>query len=91
METLQLAKEKLKGNMLLGLESSHARMNRLAVAEIYRRHLSVEDVIAHVQEVTADDVQEIAQELFGKGVFTLTVVGPERHLKSLKKAIPARS
>jgi len=87
-ETLTLAKEKLKGNMLLGLESSHARMNRLGICEIYRMHLSIEDVIARVQAVTSDDVQRIAQELFSQGDFTLTVVGPERQLQSLRKAIP---
>ena len=87
-ETRKLAQDKLKGNMLLGLESSHARMNRLGIAEIYRRHLSMEDVIAHVQAVTSENVQKIAQELFGNGDFTLTVVGPERQLKSLRRAIP---
>ena len=87
-ETLQLAKEKIKGNMLLGLESSHARMTRLGVAEIYRNHVSPEEVIARMMVVTTEDVQKIAQELFARNVFTLTVVGPERQLKSLKKALP---
>lgn len=87
-ETLQLAKEKIKGNMLLGLESSHARMTRLGVAEVYRNHVSPEEVIARMMAVTADDVQKIAQELFARNRFTLTVVGPERQLKPLRKAIP---
>ncbi len=87
-ETLQLAKEKIKGNILLGLESSHARMNRLGMAEVYSTHLSIDDVIARTMAVTAEDVQQIANDLFGSNELTLTVVGPERQLKSLRKAIP---
>ncbi len=86
-ETIQLAKEKLKGNLLLGLESSHARMNRLGISEIYNIHMPLEDVIAHLEMVTPEDVRTVAQELFGKNSFTLTVIGPERQLKSLDKAL----
>jgi predicted Zn-dependent peptidase len=87
-ETLQLAQEKLRGNLLLALESSHARMTRLGLAEIYRAHMSTDEVIACLQAVTADDVQRIAQELFAHGKFTLTVVGPAGQLQSLPRAIP---
>jgi predicted Zn-dependent peptidase len=85
-ETLKLAKEKLKGNMLLGLESSHARMMRLGLGEIYNTHQPVEEVIARLEGVTADDVQSIAQSLFSQA-FTLAVVGPERPLAGLAKTI----
>ncbi len=85
-ETLALAKEKLKGNLLLGLESSHARMVRLGVSEIYGTHWPVEDVIARLGAVTAEDVQRIAQELFGQNDLLLTVVGPEHELTALERA-----
>jgi len=85
-EVLRLAKEKLKGSMLLGLESSHARMMRLGLGEIYNTHQPVEDVIAHLEEVSAEDVGSIAQEIFSQA-FTLTVVGPERQLAGLEKAL----
>lgn len=87
-ETLGLAKEKLKGNLLLGLESSHARMIRLGFSEIYQTHWPVEEVIAHIEAVTIEDVQRVAQALFEGGRFTLTVVGSERQLSALEQAIP---
>lgn len=87
-QTLQLAKEKLKGNLILGLESSHARMMRLGLGEIYQTHQPLEEIITHLEAVTAEDVQSIAGELFSRG-FTLTVVGPERSLASLEKSLYA--
>jgi predicted Zn-dependent peptidase len=87
-ETLQLAKEKLKGNLILGLESSHARMIRLGLGEIYQTHRPIEEVIARVEGVTAEEVQSVACDLFGQGIFTLTVVGPERQLAALGETLP---
>jgi predicted Zn-dependent peptidase len=87
-ETLDLAKEKLKGNLLLGLESSHARMIRLGFSEIYQTHWPIEDVIAHIEAVTVEDVQRVAEALFEQGHFTLTVVGPERQLSTLEQTVP---
>lgn len=86
-ETLQLAKEKIKGNMLLGLESSHARMMRLGMAEVYDHHRSIDEVIARVEGVTAEEVQQIARDLFGR-TFALSVVGAGKHLASLEDAVP---
>ena len=88
-ETLRIAKEKLKGHTLLGLESSHARMIRLGYAEIYQTHHPVEEVLRRVEAVTAEDVRGVARDLFLNDHYTLTVVGPEKQLASLERAIPA--
>lgn len=88
-ETLRIAKEKLKGHTLLGLESSHARMIRLGYAEIYRTHRPVEEVLQRIEAVTAEDVQRVARELFLNDHYTLAVVGPEKQLAPLDQAVPA--
>ena len=82
-ETLRLAKEKLKGNLILGLDSSHARMMRLGVGEIYNLHMPVDNVIAQIEAVTADEVQTVAQALFQEDALSLTVIGPEKQLSGL--------
>lgn len=82
-ETLRIAKEKLKGNLILALESSHSRMMRLGVGEIYNLHMPIEDVIAQIEAVTADEVQAIAQALFKEEALGLTVIGPEKELSGL--------
>lgn len=85
-ETLRLAKEKLKGNLILGLESSHARMARLGLAEIHGAHRSIDEIIRRVEDVTIDDVQGIARTLFTQP-WTLSVVGPEGQLAILEDAL----
>jgi len=53
-EELTRAKDQVKGNILLGLESSSARMANLARQEMYfQQFFSVDEVIARIDEVEA--------------------------------------
>jgi predicted Zn-dependent peptidase len=74
---LQRTKDSLKGNILLSLESPGARMNRLAKMELYTDEWqTLDDVIACINAVTADDVQTLATDLFDdKAAFT-TILWP---------------
>jgi predicted Zn-dependent peptidase len=83
-ERLQLAKEKLNGNLILGLESGQARMVRLGLSELYDLHMPIEDVIARIEAVTAAQVQEVAQETFSRPL-SLTALGPQKPLKELER------
>ncbi|WP_342600727.1 pitrilysin family protein [Psychrobacillus sp. FSL H8-0483] len=59
------AKEQLKGNLLLGLESSNARMSRNGKNELlYGKHRSLDEVSETIDEVTLDSVMELAKEIF---------------------------
>jgi len=76
-EELQRAKDQLKGNLLLSLESSDSWMTRLAQNEIYfGEHISVEEVIQGIEEVTSDQVNQLAQDLFREEFLCLVVLGP---------------
>jgi predicted Zn-dependent peptidase len=75
-EELTRAKDQLKGNILLGLESSNARMANLARQEMYfHKFFSVDEVIAHIDEVSADHVQAMAQKLFDPARIAATLLG----------------
>ncbi|MCL6614834.1 MAG: insulinase family protein, partial [Firmicutes bacterium] len=75
---LARAKEQIRGNFLLGLESTSARMSRLAKAELfYDRLLTPEEILALVDAVTAEDVQRAARFSFG-GVLPAAAVAPAR-------------
>ena len=87
-DELERAKEKLKGNLLLGLEGSHARMMRLGISEIYGTHRPLDEVLARLRAVTAEDVQRLAQDVFGRNELLLAVVGPARELTALERAFP---
>ncbi|HEU5311101.1 MAG TPA: pitrilysin family protein, partial [Candidatus Eisenbacteria bacterium] len=63
-DELRSVKEQLKGNLLLGLESTTNQMTRLARSEIYSgRYVSVDELIASVDRVTEEDVKRIARSV----------------------------
>ena len=75
-EELTRAKDQLKGNILLGLESSSARMANLARQEMYFHHFfSADEVIARIEAVDAGEVQTIAQRLFEPDNIAVTLLG----------------
>ncbi len=66
----------LSGSMVLGLESSAARMNRLARSEIFGIALeSPLDLIDRVRSVTAEQVSTMAGDLMSRPK-SLSLVGP---------------
>ncbi len=74
---LEIAKEQLKGNLLLSLESSDNLMARLAKNEIYLgSYLPVEKVIRGIDEVGEEEVRKKKKNIFDERFFCLTVLGP---------------
>jgi predicted Zn-dependent peptidase len=75
-EELTRAKDQLKGNILLGLESSNSRMANLARQEMYfHKFFSADEVIARIDEVDAAEVQMMAQRLFQADSIAVTLLG----------------
>ena len=75
-EELSRAKDQLKGNILMGLESSNSRMANLARQEMYfHRFITVDEIIARIDAVTAAEVQAMAQRLFNPGGIAVTLLG----------------
>ena len=75
-EELTRAKDQLKGNILMGLESSNSRMANLARQEMYfHQFFTAEEVIARIDTVTAEQVQEMARRLFIPDRIAVTLLG----------------
>ncbi|HUX27720.1 MAG TPA: pitrilysin family protein [Terracidiphilus sp.] len=75
-DELTRAKDQLKGNMLLGLESSNARMANLARQEMcFHQFFTVEELIARVDAVDAAQVQAMARRLFDPERIAVTLLG----------------
>jgi predicted Zn-dependent peptidase len=75
-EELTRAKDQLKGNILLGLESSNSRMANLARQEMYfHQFFTADEIIARVDEVTAEQLQAMAQRLFQPESIAVTLLG----------------
>ncbi len=75
-EELTRAKDQLKGNILLGLESSNSRMANLARQEMYfQQFFTADEIIARLEEVDAGQVQTMAQRLFQPERIAVTLLG----------------
>lgn len=74
---LQRAKNQLKGNIILGLESSSSRMNNIARQEIYyEKHYSPKEIMNMIDSITLAQIRDLAEEIVQKDLFSLTVYGP---------------
>ena len=61
---LARAKDHLKGSLMLSLESSSSRMSNLARQEItFGRHYTLDEILASIDAVTAEDVLGLARRL----------------------------
>ncbi len=75
-EEFRRAREQLKGNILLGLESTSSRMTRLAMMQMYfNRNFGLDEIITGIEEVTPERLQQLTQTLFADGARTLTSIG----------------
>lgn len=79
VQTLHNAKEFIKGRLLLGMEDT------MAVAGWFGRQeaadgeqLTVEEIVARIEQVSADDLQQVANQLLRAGHGQLAVVGPHK-------------
>ena len=74
-DELRRAKDHLKGSLMLSLENTGSRMSHLARQEIYYgRQTGIDETLAKIEEVQADDVQRVANEIL-KGSLTMSLLG----------------
>ena len=76
-EELTRAKENLKGRVLLALESTSARMNRLGSEVLADTPLlSLDEIVARIDAVTLDDLRTLAHELWSPEHLSAAGIGP---------------
>lgn len=74
---LNKTKEQLKGNLLLGLESSSSRMSRLGKMEITMgKYTTLDEVVAKIEKVSMDDLQKMMDTVFVAEKLSFTALGP---------------
>ncbi len=75
-DELRRAKDQLKGNLLLSLESSMSRMSNLARQQMYFNYFFDQDeILKRVEAVTAEQVRAKANELFKPELVAVTLLG----------------
>lgn len=75
-DELRRAKDHLKGSLMLSLESTSSRMGNLARQEMYFDHFfTLDEMIQSIEEITAPQVQAVANEFFDAKNITLAMLG----------------
>jgi predicted Zn-dependent peptidase len=75
-EELKLAKDQAISSILLGLESSSARVSALARQEIiHGRRISTAETIERIEAANANDLQRVAREFFTSESLSLGALG----------------
>jgi len=76
-DELARAKEHLKGRLVLGLESPATRMHRIGRSVLSGTELlDVDEIIARVDAVSADDVLALAREFWDPSGLSIAAIGP---------------
>ncbi|MGB9706984.1 MAG: M16 family metallopeptidase [Microgenomates group bacterium] len=85
---LTKVKEMLKGNLILGLEDSQNVASRAATQLILEGKVRTpKQALAEIDKVTAEDVQQVAKEIFKPEKINLTVVGPYKNPAQFSKLL----
>lgn len=76
-EELDRSREHIKGQLVLGLESTRNRMTRLGKSELTQGEiLSIDELVDKVMLVNQDDIKRLAAEILAPERMVLTVIGP---------------
>jgi predicted Zn-dependent peptidase len=85
----RIAKGSLRGGLVLGLEDSGSRMNRIGRSELnYGEYRSIAHTLAQIEQVTVEEVNAIARQLLTKS-YGAAVMGPYRSKRQLPQQLRA--
>ncbi|MEW6571690.1 MAG: pitrilysin family protein [Nitrospirota bacterium] len=74
---LERAKSQLKGNIMLGLESTSSRMNNIARQEIYYgKYISPREIMSKIESIKLNEVKDLAEKLVNRRSMSITIYGP---------------
>jgi predicted Zn-dependent peptidase len=76
-EDIVTAKSQIKGNIILAMESTDSRMNRLAKGEYYfGRQIPLDEIISSLENVTPKDLKDTGEQIINSDRFTIVALGP---------------
>jgi predicted Zn-dependent peptidase len=85
----RIAKGSLRGGLVLGLEDSGSRMNRIGRSELnYGEHRTIAETLSKIEAVTLDEVNAVAHRLLTRP-YGAAVLGPQRSKRSLPQPLRA--
>ncbi|MCH8244408.1 insulinase family protein [Patescibacteria group bacterium] len=88
LKELRNAKDRMKGQMALSLESSDAKAEFYGIQEILENHFfTPEEVYDRIEKVKVSDIQRVARNLFAGKNLNLVVLGPFKDKKAFLKLL----
>ena len=85
---LQKVKDHLIGGLMLGLETSDDLARFYGGQEIIERKIMTpEEIASNIQAVTAEEIKEVAKDLFKDGGLNLAVIGPIKNSDELQSVL----
>jgi len=70
------SKEQLKGNYILGLESTSSRMNSIGKSELMLGYInSPEEVLKKIEKISRDNVERVVKKVFDMENISFSIVG----------------
>jgi len=76
-QELKNSKEQLKGNLVLGLESTNSRMSRNGRNELLlNRHRTLDEMIKEIDQVNQESIQEVIHSIFKQSP-SLALISPK--------------
>ena len=79
----------MRGGLVLGLEDSGSRMNRIGRSELnYGEHRSIDETLELIDAVTLDEVNAVARRLLTRP-YGAAVLGPYQTKRSLPQSLRA--
>lgn len=74
---VEMVKSQVRGNLILGLESSGRRMKKIGESEVYGiPHRSLDEIVSMVDKVSKKDIERLAHELFHPTNTSITILSP---------------
>jgi len=83
----RIAKGSMRGGLVLGLEDSGSRMNRIGRSELnFGEHRSIDHTLAKIDDVTLDEVNAVARRVLA-GPYGAAVLGPYQSKRQLPQRL----
>jgi predicted Zn-dependent peptidase len=80
-DEVDVARDHVKGNMLLSLESTSSRMSRMAREEmVLGRSMTTDEILERIESTGPSEIQDMAMRLF-RGAAACAIIGPTAKLK----------
>lgn len=87
-QELKKAKDYIRGKAILNMESSDEQAGFYAEQELFENKiLTLEEKLAKIEAVTAEDVQRVAKDIFKPEKLNLALIGPFKNRKKFQNLL----